>query len=48
MPISGVTLAEANLTFAYWAPRLMAGLAAAFGLLALLLATMGLDSVQDK
>jgi predicted permease len=45
-PISGVTLAEANMSFAYWAPRLMAGLGSAFGLVALLLATMGLYSVM--
>jgi hypothetical protein len=46
MPVSGVTLAEANLSFAYWVPRVMAGAASAFGLLALLVATMGLYSVM--
>jgi len=46
VPVNGVTLAEANMSFAYWAPRLMAGLASALGLLALLLATMGLYSVM--
>jgi predicted permease len=46
MPVSGLTMAEANLTFAYWGPRVAAGLASAFGLLALLLATMGLYSVM--
>jgi len=45
-PVSGVTLAEANMSFAYWSPRLVAGLASALGLLALLLATMGLYSVM--
>jgi macrolide transport system ATP-binding/permease protein len=46
LPVSGLTLAEANMSFAYWVPRVMAGVAAAFGLLALLLATMGLYSVM--
>jgi predicted permease len=46
MPVSGVALAEANMSFAYWTPRLVAGLASALGLLALLLATMGLYSVM--
>ena len=46
MPTYGVTMAEANMSFAYWAPRLGAGLASAFGLLALVLATMGLYSVM--
>ncbi len=46
LPVSGVTLAEANMSFAYWVPRVMAGITAAFGLLALLLATMGLYGVM--
>ena len=46
LPVSGVTLAEANMSFAYWVPRIVAGLASALGLLALLLATMGLYSVM--
>jgi predicted permease len=46
VPAYGITLAEANMSFAYWAPRLAAGLASAFGLLALLLATVGLYSVM--
>src|SRR6266545_1630437 len=46
IPVFGVTMAEANLSYAYWGPRLAAGMAAAFGLLALLLATMGLYSVM--
>jgi macrolide transport system ATP-binding/permease protein len=46
VPVAGLTLAEANMAYAYWAPRLAAGLASAFGVLALLLATMGLYSVM--
>lgn len=45
IPVFGVTIAEENMSFAYWGPRLAAGMATAFGLLALLLATMGLYSV---
>ena len=39
-------MAERNLAYAYWAPRLAAGLATGFGLLALILATTGLYSVM--
>jgi len=46
IPVFGVTMAEANMSYAYWGPRLAAGMATAFGLLALLLATMGLYSVM--
>ncbi|MBO0799172.1 MAG: ABC transporter permease, partial [Blastocatellia bacterium] len=46
VPVFGATLAEANMSYAYWGPRLAAGIATAFGLLALLLATMGLYSVM--
>jgi len=46
MPISGVAWSEANMSFAYWGPRLSAGLSTALGLLALLLATMGVYSVM--
>src|SRR5262252_1277027 len=46
IPVFGVTTAEANMSYAYWGPRLAAGMATAFGLLALLLATMGLYSVM--
>ena len=46
IPISGVTLGEANMSFAWWGPRMMAGVASAFGLVALVLATMGLFSVM--
>jgi putative ABC transport system permease protein len=46
VPVNGITLAEANMSLAYWVPRLKAGLASALGLLALLLATIGLYSVM--
>ncbi|HEY6404392.1 MAG TPA: FtsX-like permease family protein, partial [Blastocatellia bacterium] len=46
IPVFGVTMAEANMSYAYWGPRLAAGMATAFGLLALLLATTGLYSVM--
>jgi len=46
IPVFGVTMAESNMSYAYWGPRLAAGMATAFGLLALLLATMGLYSVM--
>src|SRR5262249_31612112 len=47
VPVFGVKLAEENLSYAYWAPRLAAGMATALGLLALLLTTMGLYSVMS-
>jgi predicted permease len=46
IPVFGLTLGEANMSYAYWAPRMAAGMATAFGLLALLLATMGLYSMM--
>lgn len=46
IPVFGVTMAEENMTYAYWGPRLAAGMATTFGVLALLLATMGLYSVM--
>jgi macrolide transport system ATP-binding/permease protein len=46
IPVFGVTTAEANLSYAYWGPRLAAEMATAFGLLALLLVTMGLYSMM--
>jgi predicted permease len=46
IPVFGVMMAEANMSYAYWGPRLAAGMATAFGLLALLLATTGLYSVM--
>jgi predicted permease len=47
VPVFGVFMAEQNMSYAYWSHRLAAGLASAFGLLALLLATMGLYSVMS-
>ena len=35
--IVGMLLGEQNLTYAYWGPRLSAGIGGAFGILALLL-----------
>jgi predicted permease len=46
LPIVGMLLGEQNLTYAYWGPRLSAGIGGAFGVLALLLTTMGLYSVM--
>ena len=46
LPVIGVFVGDQNMSFAYWGPRLAAGMATAFGLLALLLATMGLYSVM--
>ena len=46
LPVIGVMVAEENLSIAYWGPRLAAGMASTFGLLALVLATMGLYSVM--
>jgi putative ABC transport system permease protein len=46
VPVYALQMAEQNLAFAYWLPRLAAGLATSFGLLALILAMMGLYSVM--
>lgn len=46
LPVFAVQLGDQNLSYAYWGPRLAAGMASAFGALALLLATMGLYSVM--
>jgi ABC-type antimicrobial peptide transport system permease subunit len=46
LPIFGVMMAEENLSIAYWGPRLAAGMATTFGVLALILATTGLYSVM--
>ena len=46
MPVFGVMTAEENMTIALWGPRLAAGMASTFGVLTLLLATMGLYSVM--
>ena len=46
LPVVGVMMAEENMAIAYWGPRLGAGMATTFGVLALVLATMGLYSVM--
>jgi predicted permease len=46
VPVFGLLIGEQNLAYAYWGPRLAAGLGSAFGLLVLVLATMGLYSVM--
>jgi ABC-type antimicrobial peptide transport system permease subunit len=46
LPVVGVMMAEENLSIAYWGPRLAAGMATTLGVLALVLATMGLYSVM--
>ena len=46
LPVFGVMMAEENLSLAFWGPRVAAGMASTFGVLALVLATMGLYSVM--
>src|SRR6266508_2559792 len=46
LPVFGIMMAEENLSSAYWGPRMSAGMASAFGALALVLATLGLYSVM--
>lgn len=46
LPVVGVMMAEENLSIAYWGPRVAAGMASTFGVLALVLATIGLYSVM--
>jgi putative ABC transport system permease protein len=46
MPVFGVQIGKQNMANAYWESRLAAVLATAFGLLVLVLATMGLYSVM--
>jgi predicted permease len=46
LPVFGVMMAEENLSLAYWGARVAAGMASTFGVLALVLATMGLYSVM--
>jgi predicted permease len=46
MPVVGVMVNEDNMAIPYWGPRVAAGMATTFGLLALVLATMGLYSVM--
>ena len=47
VPVLNLQIGEQNLAWAFWGPRLAAGLATAFGLLALVLAAMGLYSVMS-
>ncbi|MFL6255621.1 MAG: ADOP family duplicated permease [Pyrinomonadaceae bacterium] len=46
LPVYGVMLGKDNLAIAYWGPNVAAGMATTFGVLALVLATMGLYSVM--
>ncbi|MGH9755457.1 MAG: ABC transporter permease [Blastocatellia bacterium] len=46
LPVVGVMMAEENLSVAYLGPRVAAGVASTFGVLALVLATLGLYSVM--
>src|SRR5262245_18862257 len=46
LPAFGVMMAEENLSIAFWGPRVAAGMASTFGVLALVLATLGLYSVM--
>jgi len=46
LPVGGMMMAEENMSLAYWGPRVAAGMATAFGALALALATIGLYSVM--
>jgi putative ABC transport system permease protein len=45
LPVVGIMMAEDNLALTFWAPRVAAGMATTFGVLALVLATIGLYSV---
>ena len=46
MPVVGVITGDDNMALPYWGPRMAAGMATTFGVLALVLATMGLYSVM--
>jgi len=46
MPVVGVMVGDENMAIPYWGPRVAAGMATTFGILALVLATMGLYSVM--
>jgi putative ABC transport system permease protein len=46
MPVVGVNIGDDNMALPYWGPRVAAGMATTFGVLALVLATMGLYSVM--
>jgi ABC-type antimicrobial peptide transport system permease subunit len=47
VPVFDLKIGDQNLAWAYWGPRLSAGLATAFGLLVLVLAATGLYSVMN-
>jgi len=46
LPVVGLMMAEENLSMAHWGPRVAAGMASTFGVLALVLATLGLYGVM--
>lgn len=46
MPVVGVMVGDENMSIPYWGPKVAAGMASTFGVLALVLATMGLYSVM--
>jgi predicted permease len=46
LPVYGVMTGDDNLSLAFWGPRVAAGMASTFGVLALVLATMGLYGVM--
>jgi predicted permease len=46
LPVVGMLVAEENLSMAHWGPRVAAGMASTFGVLALVLATLGLYGVM--
>lgn len=46
LPVVGVMIGDQNMAIPYWGPRVAAGMATTFGVLALVLATMGLYSVM--
>jgi predicted permease len=46
LPVVGLMVAEENMSMAYWGPRVAAGMATTFGVLALVLAAMGLYGVM--
>ncbi len=46
LPVVGVMIDDENMAIPYWGPRVAAGMATTFGVLALVLATMGLYSVM--
>ena len=46
LPVVGLMLGDENMSIPFWGPRVAAGMASTFGVLALVLATMGLYSVM--